>query len=49
MRLLDGCVEVLWVKANAELPVGLFHDDQGVDPVCWLRDLRDDLAFLHLV
>ena len=49
MRSLDGCVEVFWVKADAELPAGLFQNDQGVGSVCWIRDLRDALAFLHLV
>ena len=49
MRSFDGCVEVLWVKADAELPAGLFHNEQGVNLVCWLRGLRDDLAFLHFV
>ena len=44
-----GHLRHLWVETDAELPVGLFHNDQGVDPVCWLHDPRDDLAFLHLV
>ena len=27
VRPLDGCIEVLWVEAGAELPVGFFHND----------------------
>ena len=44
----DGCIQVLWVKANPQLAICLPGVCEGADPRCGLSLFGDDSLTHHL-